>query len=50
MFKVDLKKVYNESNGQKGVVTETYQMLKKVGHFGVEYGVLRKNKIKRLNS
>ena len=39
LFKVDQKKVYNEFNGQQGVVTETYQMLKKVGHFGVEYGV-----------
>ena len=39
LFKVDQKKVYNEFNGQQGVLTETYQMLKKVGHFGVEYGV-----------
>ena len=28
---------------KKEVVTETYRMLKKVEHFGVEYGVQRKN-------
>ena len=49
LFKVD-QKFTTSSMDKQGVVTETYQMLKKVGHFGVEYGVLRKNKTKRLNS
>ena len=49
LFKVDQKKVYTSSIEKQDVVTETYQMLKRVGHFGVEYGVQRKNIIKRLN-
>ena len=37
LFKVDKKKVYNEFNGQTG--SSNGDMLKKVGHFGVENGV-----------
>ena len=33
------RKFTMSSMDKQGVVTETYQMLKKVGHFGVEYGV-----------
>ena len=39
LFKVDQKKVYNKFNGKTRSGNEDYRMLKKVGHFGVEYGV-----------
>ena len=33
------RKSTTSSMEKQDVVTETYRMLKKVGHFGVEYGV-----------
>ena len=39
LLKLDQKKVYNEFNGKTGSSNGEYRMLKKVGHFGVEYGV-----------
>ena len=33
------RKFTTNSLEKQEVVTETYEMLKKVGHFGVEYGV-----------
>ena len=48
LFKVDQKRVYNEFTVKWGEIKGTYRILKKVGNFGVEYGVSRKNTIKRL--
>ena len=36
------RKFTMSSMDKQGVVTETYRMLKKVGHFGVEYGTVEK--------
>ena len=33
------RKFKTSSMDKQGVVTETYRMLKRVGHLGVEYGV-----------
>ena len=47
LFKVDQKRLYNEFNGQMGNNRGAYRILKKLGHFGVECGMWRKNTIKR---